>query len=950
MRHLLLAEENIVAGLEAQNREDALKKIVGALPAASNFEGRTVYLTTDNKIYRWTDAVVTTGTTYWSAAVATADLSGTVDLATQVSGTLTTAFAAAGLINSNVTVNANGTLTGAGGGQVSLTSLPGTIAAGQIAANAVTAAAIMAGEVTAGKIAAGSIATDRMTANTINGDRISAGTLDASKIVADSITAGQIAAGAISASEIAAGAVTTSKLAVGDFTVLNRNWDFEEGNISWTNSANVSIVSDGANAKSGTYVLRNTSLAAMTSRNTQIIPALPGETFYAEAYIKHAAASTGTGMYVSIVYLDSVGAELTPSNGNTVTAATTAYTKSSILGTAPANTTDVLIGIGGTLTAGTGYVDEVRLFRATTSTLIADGAITTAKMTAGTINANILTAGSITATEIGANAVTANKILAGEITAAKMAANVLISDSVLTRGIMVRNMSGYTLLDAGGTGAAVPPWVVNGSTVGGGVELTTGATPSNTMELRSLAAGGGIDISVNDVGAIVIGAMSATRNAVQLAADQASSTTVVASCTGMQLALEANKTYMIRGVLRMRSAATTTGIRIGYVVPTGTNIVMRINGSTTATATNTKTINVAPSGSVALAGSFASTDGTNFSSTADSIVALDALLTVGSTAGSFQLQMASEVNASAVTLRAGSYMYIDEAPAVLMTATGLAAAPAYPSTRTAEKYTVAVSATASNVVTLKSDGTWGVSSTGFAGATGNWSATPAAGVGVQWYVKFVPSSGTLTSNAAAAYALLSSDKACTLTSTAAVGNVTSKSVTVTIWMKNAATGVETSTGSIALTSYAEADYSGGGGCPLCCFSPGTLIAMADIRYKKIEDIVVGDRILTDQGEEVVTEIIVREERAMFRLEFDDGKVVEASDDHPFYVIGRGYSSLNPTVPYKDIGVPSVMQVGDSVATLGGGSARLLSATPIACPSKVYTLAQSGFYANGLLVY
>ncbi|MEI7751225.1 MAG: PTS sugar transporter subunit IIA [Candidatus Omnitrophota bacterium] len=33
MGHLLLHEENIVAGLEARNREDALKKIVDALPA-----------------------------------------------------------------------------------------------------------------------------------------------------------------------------------------------------------------------------------------------------------------------------------------------------------------------------------------------------------------------------------------------------------------------------------------------------------------------------------------------------------------------------------------------------------------------------------------------------------------------------------------------------------------------------------------------------------------------------------------------------------------------------------------------------------------------------------------------------------------------------------------------------------------------------------------------------
>ena len=192
-------------------------EIVATLPSTGNYQGRIVFLTTNGKLYRWTD-VSTTGTTFWVASVATADLTGTINLATQVSGTLTTAFAAAGLINSNVIINANGTLTGAGGGQVLLNNLSGTIAAGQIAANAIVAGKIAALAVTAGTIAAGVVTTDTMTANTINGDRILANSLAADKIVANSITAGQIAAGAINTDELAANAITAAKIAAGQIT------------------------------------------------------------------------------------------------------------------------------------------------------------------------------------------------------------------------------------------------------------------------------------------------------------------------------------------------------------------------------------------------------------------------------------------------------------------------------------------------------------------------------------------------------------------------------------------------------------------------------------------------------------------------------------------------------------------------------------------------------------
>lgn len=141
-----------------------------------------------------------------------------INLASQVSGTLTSAFADAGLINSNVTVNADGTLTGAGGGQVSLVSLPGTIAAGQIAANAVTTAKLNALAITAGKIQAGAIETAKLAANAVTADKITANTITATQIAANTITANEIAANTITATEIAAGTITANEIVADTIT------------------------------------------------------------------------------------------------------------------------------------------------------------------------------------------------------------------------------------------------------------------------------------------------------------------------------------------------------------------------------------------------------------------------------------------------------------------------------------------------------------------------------------------------------------------------------------------------------------------------------------------------------------------------------------------------------------------------------------------------------------
>lgn len=142
------------------------------------------------------------------------------------------------------------------------------------------------------------------------------------------------------------------------------------------------------------------------------------------------------------------------------------------------------------------------------------------------------------------------------------------------------------------------------------------------------------------------------------------------------------------------------------------------------------------------------------------------------------------------------------------------------------------------------------------------------------------------------------------------------------------------------------------GCPSCCFTPDTLIAMADGSSKPIGHIRSGDLIRVQNGLEAVGAVIVRERRVMFKIKFECGRQMILSEDHPVYVDGKGYAAINPDprVDYKDLGVAKTLEVGDYAVSDQGRLIRLTSMEPYDYPGKVYTLSNSGFFANGVLVY
>lgn len=142
-------------------------------------------------------------------------------------------------------------------------------------------------------------------------------------------------------------------------------------------------------------------------------------------------------------------------------------------------------------------------------------------------------------------------------------------------------------------------------------------------------------------------------------------------------------------------------------------------------------------------------------------------------------------------------------------------------------------------------------------------------------------------------------------------------------------------------------------CPLCCFTPDTLITMANGMKLPIKDVREGDEILVFRNgvnvAEPVDEVLVRLDRPMVALQFEDGTVIKASTDHPFHVKGVGPASVFPEIEYKDQGLPEKLEVGMVIHTENGIST-LTAIRPIEFPGPVYTFSNILFYANDRLVY
>jgi hypothetical protein len=218
-------------------------EIVTALPSVGNFKGRTVVLTTDSKLYRWTNAGVTTGTTYWSRDVDGADV---------VAGTIQAGAISAGAITADK-IGTNQVITSAA-------NIGNAVITGAKIANATIATAnIVDAAITNAKIGNAAVDTAQIANLAVTNGKIENLAVTSGKIADASITNAKIGSAAVDTAQIATAAITTAKIdslqvttvKIGNQAVTIPVDNYTSGGVtinstSYTQIQSVSITSSGA--------------------------------------------------------------------------------------------------------------------------------------------------------------------------------------------------------------------------------------------------------------------------------------------------------------------------------------------------------------------------------------------------------------------------------------------------------------------------------------------------------------------------------------------------------------------------------------------------------------------------------------------------------------------------------------------------------------------------------
>ena len=145
-----------------------------------------------------------------------------------------------------------------------------------------------------------------------------------------------------------------------------------------------------------------------------------------------------------------------------------------------------------------------------------------------------------------------------------------------------------------------------------------------------------------------------------------------------------------------------------------------------------------------------------------------------------------------------------------------------------------------------------------------------------------------------------------------------------------------------------------------CFIAGTEVTLSDGDVKSIEDVVVGDLIATynhdeeEVEEQEVLSVMVKVVDQVAKI-FTEVADITGTLDHPFYVIGKGYCSVDPAKTLSDSGLEvEELEVGDEILTYEGDTSTVLDIEIINEDTEVFNLdkvqGNHNFFANSLLVH
>ena len=153
-------------------------------------------------------------------------------------------------------------------------------------------------------------------------------------------------------------------------------------------------------------------------------------------------------------------------------------------------------------------------------------------------------------------------------------------------------------------------------------------------------------------------------------------------------------------------------------------------------------------------------------------------------------------------------------------------------------------------------------------------------------------------------------------------------------------------------------------CPdvtyFCCFIGGTKILMSDYTYKNIEDVRVGDFVITFNEEKKNKEINkvllkyapIRSD--LVKIYLEDNTEITSTVEHPFFVVNKGWSSYNKYLAkeYHSLDV-STLEIGDLLIRFDDKMLKVTNIELLDMSAKTYNFAVEGnnnYYANNVLVH
>lgn len=276
-----------------------------------------------------------------------------------------------------------------------------------IAANTVTAANMVAGTITAasGIIADATITTAKIADLAVTNAKIS--TLDAAKITT----------GFLDANRIDAKTITVEKLLIGSVDNIFADPNFIKGNLVWAYTAQTSTLpSGGLNGGPAMRITGNGS-AISVYNNPQDIAIGGAPNFKLLARVKSSVALAIGSVVLTARWKNAAGTITYSTISNNPALVSGVWTNFSGIVVPPADAVSVSFAVGVASNVASGQTvdfDYVAATRASDATTIANGAIQTQHMEAGSIDAGVLVAQSITGIQIAAKAITVDKLVIGD--------------------------------------------------------------------------------------------------------------------------------------------------------------------------------------------------------------------------------------------------------------------------------------------------------------------------------------------------------------------------------------------------------------------------------------------------------------------------------------------------------------------------------------------------------